>query len=38
LSRIERHGLEEVLRVLDRHVEHVGDGLALELTSSVSRL
>ncbi len=25
------HGLEEVLRLLDRHVEHVGDRLALEL-------
>jgi recombinational DNA repair ATPase RecF len=33
-----RHRLEEVLRVLDRHVEHVGDGLALERISSVSRL
>ena len=24
-------GLEELLRILDRHVEHVGDGVALEL-------
>jgi hypothetical protein len=26
-----RHGLEEVARLLDRHVEHVGDRLVLEL-------
>ena len=30
-SRIARHRLEEVGRLLDRHVEHVGDRLALEL-------
>jgi hypothetical protein len=31
-------GREELAPFLDRHVEHVGDRLALELTSSVSRL
>ena len=30
MSRIARHGLEEVVAFLDRHVEHVGDRLALE--------
>jgi hypothetical protein len=28
--RTARHRLEEVQRLLDRHVEHVGDRLALE--------
>ena len=30
MSRIARHRLEELRRLLDRHVEHVGDRLALE--------
>ena len=30
--------LEELGRVLDRHVEHVGDAWPLNFTSSVSRL
>ena len=30
--------LEERLAILDRHVQHVGDGLALVVTSSVSGL
>jgi len=29
---------EELERLLDRHLEHVGDRLALKRTSSVSRL
>jgi hypothetical protein len=33
-----RHGREELRAFLHRHVEHIGDRLALELTSSVSRL
>ena len=33
-----RHRLEEAQRLLDRHVEHVGDRLPLNRTSRVSRL
>ena len=33
-----RHGLEELDRIFDRHVEDIGNRLPLNFTSSVSRL